>query len=284
MADIAISAGVYPTVARVGGDDYGAHSEPNLTALANGLAGGNHAVSGLEASGMSSYPKLTIYAGTAVISGYYVILNSNLLVDLPLADMWYYVYLKLMRTAAGMVDNVLLEVNTSGVQPADSLPLCRAARSSAVPGVVGTFDMRPAQVKTSNMGWVQPGDTLIFEHDASDVRHFTSNATNVTNDAVFVIQIVRPGGYRFKVKVKGGEPTESYVWYNAGDSVGRKKIPGTSAETDVTIDTGYAPPGSRLTIGIEMPVVPSPEPVQLDVWHPRLYVDENAYPRYQLIS
>ena len=137
-------------------------SEPNLSGWLKALAGTNFVVSGFTLP--SSDPDLTISigAGEAVIEGYRVVIDTA--TGLALApNATNHIYLKLTRDGAGNVNGAAFEVNTAGIQPAESVYLAQAVTNAT--SVTSTVDKRPLGLMVFQTRVVNVPSVRVY-HDA----------------------------------------------------------------------------------------------------------------------
>lgn len=131
---------IYPTegdIAVVEGDGI-TGNEKNMTDWL-GEVTGNFVDNGFTVPSSDADLVIPVAAGTAHISGFRV--NEDSSVNATLTDnTTNHVYQKLTKTG-GLVDGSILEVNTTGIDPADSVKLFTAITSAGV--TTSTIDVRP---------------------------------------------------------------------------------------------------------------------------------------------
>jgi hypothetical protein len=141
MADISATARAFPTTNRVGGIEYGAYTEENMTALVNAIIGQqNCVISGFTVPATSETLALSVAPGVAIISGYTVTMpEATDVVCAP--NVTNYIWLRLARDEQQLVVGIVLTVNISSTPPADSVLLATAATDAD--SVTVTTDLRP---------------------------------------------------------------------------------------------------------------------------------------------
>lgn len=116
------------------------HSELQLGPSLSALAVANYVVSGFLVPGSSASLVLAIPLGVAMIDGRVVSISGSTNVTCT-ASGTNYGFLKLEKDADGFVLSAAIEVNITGVAPADSVPLFTAV--TGVSTVTSTVDVRP---------------------------------------------------------------------------------------------------------------------------------------------
>jgi hypothetical protein len=115
------SVTVWPSQNNVGGGKK--LNEPMVSAAFRAFTADSFIVSGFSVP-TESGPQLTIAAGEAVINGYRVYMSDPSIVECS-EDVDNYVFIKLLKDGLGQVTEVAFEVNTTGIQPVDSVPICK---------------------------------------------------------------------------------------------------------------------------------------------------------------
>jgi hypothetical protein len=251
MADTVLIGGVYPTVARVGGDNYAIHMEPNVSKALAAVAGGSRVASGFEVVSTTSVA-VTLSPGKAIISGYYVETTADTKVYFYPGET-NYIYLKLIRDGYGLVTDALIECNTTGVKPTDSIPLYRV-------NFVNTFAVPTSLIPTS-VDIKKEGDIVLIDGEAVREGLYTPSNDELyvsTGDRISVssvdefallwsIRVPYAGHYRF-ISVLGLEHNSITVKVTSNTSSDTTEASAGDMATSISVDTPYVAPGEKLTM------------------------------------
>lgn len=292
MAQVAATAGVYPTTNRVGGDDYGVHTEGNLAYLTAGLAGSNFVLAGLSVTVdgvLGAADSVIVAPGVAIVGGYYVTVTQPTTVacDISPGSRNDYIYLRLVRDGLGNVASIVAENNTADIL-LDAVVL--AVANISMVAIQGLTNLQPLGLSAHRLDGYHANvnaipNTVPVRNDTGELTGNIASATVAAsvsaahlqyllpsdtvlwafpdiNDTEFVVVVPRFGRIRAKVTVNqtvADGYLDSEAIYGTGDIVVTRDCTLPSLSFNVTAGTDLIIKSVQLCGTVNA----SPEPIVL---------------------
>lgn len=210
---------IFPTVNDVGGSGQGKYAtESNLVRWLKQSVCRSSVIIGFTVPGSDPDLTIAVDAGEAIISGYFVKIDTSLNVTVSASAM-NHVFLQLTRDGSNNVTGIQFVVNTSGIEPVDSVKIFTCIAD--VSAITSTLDARPLSIFDGNSGHAHTGlngdgpkidflNLLNLNHKA---RHAAGGADALTAADIRALPYIVPGDtilYESLGEVSGSTPNKVF--------------------------------------------------------------------------